>query len=274
MNVLLKLLVICCVTFVFGDVPRFGESTWQNPVETNYEDPILAYITRVNSNLQPMFAPFLGYIYNNYNAPKQPAFAYPSGVAHQRRAKNFFKRRNENEAEKEIIYHCDYEKCPRDTHSCESTAEKVSENTVVFRITTSCLSVTNEALITRVFSSSNHTGGIFTYETLDKPKLDDEINTKKMMIKPNETITKRGNDDAIEKETIFRCDQLTCPSETHRCKSTFIAVPEEFIEMKVTTQCLSITNEVLDEQSTNHKNPLSEYFYFEFDVVEDEYIDK
>ena len=265
------------------------------------EDPILAYITRINSNLQPMYAPFLGYIYNNYDAPKQPAFSYSGGKAQRPiTAAHIFKRRNVYEDEKEMIFHCDYEECPSKTHSCESTLEAVSENSIKLRITTQCMSITKEYLRTTIFSTNNHTAGMFYYETPDKTMNDEiklsvsnldyyyphkdqsasnesehNVNEAEYPEESEENILiskemSRRNADAIDEEIIFHCVQLTCPSKTHSCKSTFIAVPEDFIEINVTTQCLSITNEVLEEKSTKYNNPLSDMYYFEFKAIDHE----
>ena len=71
-------------------------------------------------------------------------------------------------------------------------------------------------------------------------------------------------------ENIFHCGELTCPSRTTRCKSTFIAVPDDFTEIEVTTQCLSFENEVLEEKTTKSNNPSEESRYYYEIVKQDE----
>ncbi|CAO1411240.1 unnamed protein product [Diamesa serratosioi] len=84
MIVLLKILVISCVTLVIGEKTkdelenwkRMGESYRQSPTDISLKVPILASITRVNSKLEPLSLPFLSQISPNYKSPIQPAFTF------------------------------------------------------------------------------------------------------------------------------------------------------------------------------------------------------
>lgn len=249
MIVLLKLFVLFCVTFAsqekYNDevinLKRFGESSWQSSLEINYANPILAYITRLNSNLQPIAVPYLDYIYNTYTP--EPAIAYFGDDAQEYLATNIFSRRNAND-ENEIIFFCEYLECPAKTHSCETIIEVISEVYNEIQITTQCLSETNEVLNNVTLTSSDISNAMYYLE----------IQRKDFNDSHSELIQSH--------KIILHCDFLTCPTQTNICKSTFNAVPEDFIEIEVNTQCLSITNEVLLERITNSKNPSSERYYY------------
>lgn len=255
MFVLLEFIFIFSVTFAIeekiNDVTfkRFEDDSWmQLPVENNYEDPILASISQVDSNLQSIMEPFLGLIYNKYDTPMQPNFAYFSDDAQDQLTTNSFYRKSVNEIEKEIIFYCDSLECPSKTHSCKTTVEAISENNFRLKTATLCLSRTNETLRRTVISSRNHTSGIFYYENQNYEK-DPEMNGE---------------------ENIFHCLDLPCPSETHSCKTSFHAVNESFIEMEAITQCLSISHTILDEKTTRFNNPLNDRFYFELKAIDHE----
>ncbi|CAO1398139.1 unnamed protein product [Diamesa hyperborea] len=242
MIVLIKLIFIFSVTFAnkgtyskaTKNVKRFGG----NP---KIDEPILATIAQVDSNLQPISQPFLGLIYNNHNSKVQPNLEYYGDEAQQYLTSNFYTRRTGNGDEKEIVFYCDYMACPSTTYSCESTVHAISEYKATIRTTTLCLSLNNEVLRSTVLSSSDHSSGMFNYQLTDNQE----------------------GSQMDEESIIFHCDQLTCPSKTNRCKSIFRAVPEEFTEIEVTTQCLSNTNDVLEEKTTKSNNPVNDRFYYE-----------
>ena len=259
MIVLLRLVFIFFVTFGIDkneakNVKRFGGSSWHNPMENNIEEPMLASIAKVDSNLQPISEPFLGLIYNNYNALVQPNLAYYGNEAQKYLTTNFYSRRTGQEDEKEIIYVCDFLKCPSLTHSCESEVHAISEYKTTIRTTTLCLSLTNETLRQTVLSSSDHSSGMFYYE--------------------NQVTEDEDDSESDEGENMFHCNDLACPSETISCKSTFKAIPEDFTEIEVTTQCLSITHEVLAERTTNSNNPLNDRYYYELKAIDSNVINE
>lgn len=252
MIVLLELIFVFSVTFAIEennndvDFKRFGDNSWQYPVENNFEDPILASISQVDSNLLPIMEPFLGLIFNKYDTPIQPYFAYFSDDAQEHLTTNSFYRKSVNEIEKEIIFYCDSLECPSKTHSCETTVQAISENNFRLRTATLCLSRTYEILRRTVTSSRNHTSGMFYYENQNDEK-DPEMDGE---------------------ENIFYCLDLPCPSETHSCKTSFHAVNESVIKMEAITQCLSIIQEVLDEKTTRSNFPLNDRFYFELKAID------
>lgn len=300
MIVFLKLFVLFGVTFASQEknndevknLKRFGESSWQSPMENNYADPILAYITRLNSNLQPIALPYLDYIYNTYTS--ESAIAYFGDDAQEYLTTNIFSRRNAHD-ENEIIFFCEYLKCPAKTHSCESTIEVISEDDNEIQITTQCLSETNEVLNNITLSSSDISNAMYYLEIqrkdVNKPAEANDFNDSHSdldHLKNSSSIlfSKKSTDTESSKELdhstrlqsheiILYCDFMTCPSQTHICKSTFNAVPEDFIEIEVNTQCLSVTNEVLLERISNSKNPSNErYYYIVIEPVIEENIEK
>ncbi|CAO1411223.1 unnamed protein product [Diamesa serratosioi] len=258
MIVLLNLFVILCVTFT-NDVN--GERLWQNPVEMNDKDPYLAYITRVNSNLQPIFQPYLGLIYNKQKSPQQPRYAY-SNDKQLTRSPLTFTRRIDEETKTELIFHCGSLTCPNTTHKCETLFQSDLENSNRI-MSIQCLSITNNILSEKTSKSNQDSSEMFYIktQTVDDVSHLDELEKRLFS----------GNVDAIEPGNTFHCNFLTCPSETHSCKSTFDAVSQDVIKMRVTTQCLSITNEVLVERTTISKSPLSGSYYIEFKTVESEH---
>lgn len=249
MIVLLKLIFIFSITFAkdetdndeVKDMKRYGESSWQNSMETNNEEPILASIVQVDLNLQPKSKPFLGIIYNNFDIPVQPNLAYFSDDAPEYLTTDFYTRRTVNGDEQEIIFYCDYISCPSETYSCESTVEATSKNNTRIRTTTLCLSSTYEVLRRTILTSIEDSSGMFYYEK------DSEMD---------------------EEENIFHCDDLTCPSKTNICKSTFRPVPEEFVKIEVTTLCISAFKEVLAKQVIKINNPLNDRFYYKLEVID------
>ena len=309
MIVLLKLFVLFFVTFANKERYNNPSNRWENPTiqKSKYEDPILAYITRVNSNLEPIFSPFLGVIYNDPNSSKQETNSGSYQNAQKHLKTNVVIRRvvNEDENEKEMVFHCDFLTCPNRTHSCETTVEADLEFGIQLIITTQCLSITNEDLSNKTTTSDQDSSGMYYFESQTE---DDEIepvasdldfdysnkNTSKISIESeqyvneNESLEKseeallvptesenimlRRNADAIDEEIIFHCDRLACPSKTHSCKSTFIAIPHHFNEMNITTQCLSITNEVLIARSTT-KNLSDKGYFFEINTINHELFD-
>ena len=277
MIVILKLFVIFSVTFANEEVKnddvknwkRFGESSWQNQLGNYYADPILAYITRLDSNLQPMAAPYLDYIWNTYTPI--PAIAYFGDDAQEHLSRNTFSRRNADE--KKITFHCENLVCPTKTNSCESTIEVISEDDIQIQINTQCLSITNEVLSNKTLISSNVSSGMFYFEiqTLDGENESTVSDTKSIVVpSESEKNMSNGNVLGIREEIILHCNFMTCPNQTHICKYTFKAVPVDFTDIEVTTQCLSRTNEVLVEQTTITKNPSSDRYYFEIEPYDRE----
>lgn len=334
MIVLLNLFVMFCVTFANEEnnneglemSKRFYGNSWQSSMENNRADPILAYVTRLNSNLQPMSARYLSNLYNIYTP--EPAVAYFNDDAQEYISSNHFSRKNANAAEKEITFHCEYFECPSKTHSCESIVEIISEDGVQVQVITQCLSITNEVLINKTSISSDVTSGMYYFEIQRKAHnkepevLNDGNNyqadyghplSKECPETTESPVTDVSNDgkefqsdygmdviskecrgkgesqetpgepqsnevfeeletrsDVSKEEVILHCDFLKCPSQTHNCKSTFNVFAEDYNEIEVITQCLSIMNEVLIERTTISKNPFSDRYYFEIKSNDDE----
>lgn len=88
MIVFLKFLIIFCVNVAVGkktndevkNMKRFGSILIDDPMEVILNPPILASITRVNSNLEPVSLPYLAHINPNFESLIQPAFTFSEPV--------------------------------------------------------------------------------------------------------------------------------------------------------------------------------------------------
>ena len=215
MIVFINLFVILCVTFANEedsndeeeDWKRFYGNSWSSSEENNEPDSILAYVTRLDSNLQPMSAPYLSNLYNIYNPT--PDNVYFDDDSQEYITKDYFSRKNAD---------------------AKDNVEELEEN---------------------------------------RGKGESQENVESLETSDEQESYERLKPYVFEEEVILHCDSLTCPSQTHNCKSTFNVLSKDFNEIEVITQCLSITNEVLAERTTVSKNLVNDRYYFEIEEIDD-----
>ena len=309
MIVLLKLLVLFCVNFAIGektndevkDLKRFGELLMKDPMGSNYETPILASVTRVNSKLEPVSLPFLAHINPNVESILQPAFTFVKSIQsplqkpiYQRiinSRTDGFNRLNNNIADRgEVVdketdndsdyfssntndkdkqvnnedsdYFVSYDKDPKSEEKKDKDPENKPENgTDTFE------KVSFKGSDKKV-NSKNPADEIDNYvdHKENDEFYDDQLNDMEL----NSTVLSRNsvlNFDSVNK---LKCDDIICPYKTHSCKSRVEAVPPHYIKLEIVTECLSLTNEVFATKYSEIDNPSRGKYMFVIQTMDNE----